>query len=146
MDIITSAGGVLLNNENKLFLIHKIKKDEWSLPKGKQELDESIVQAAKREIEEETGYSNIVLACEEQIGHDYFEFTNPETNQKAGKNVYYFLFKVTDNDQDQTKEMAQEGLDGKWVNFDEALKMVSFDNLKPVIQSAKDHLATIKVT
>ena len=29
-----SAGGVLINNQNQIYLIHKKSRDEWVLPKG----------------------------------------------------------------------------------------------------------------
>ena len=40
-------------------IVHRPKYDDWSLPKGKLDADESFEQAALREVEEETG-----LRCE----------------------------------------------------------------------------------
>ena len=76
MDIFTSAGGVLINGEGKIFLTRKIERNEWSLPKGGQEDGESLIDTAKREIEEETGFRNIELVSDEQIGHNYFELSD----------------------------------------------------------------------
>ena len=53
-----SAGGVLINSENKVYLINKVERNEWSLPKGKVEDGETYLQAALREVKEETGYTN----------------------------------------------------------------------------------------
>jgi len=56
-----SAGGIVLNDKNQVYLIHKVIRDEWAFPKGRIEEGESKVNAARREIEEETGLSNLEL-------------------------------------------------------------------------------------
>ena len=58
-EAIFSAGGVLVDpNTNRVLLIYKKEIGEWLLPKGRIEYGETIEQAAKREIFEETGYRN----------------------------------------------------------------------------------------
>mgnify|MGYP000868832162 CR=1 FL=1 len=51
--LILAAGGLVFNNENKLLTI--FRNGVWDLPKGKVEKGEQIREAAKREVEEETG-------------------------------------------------------------------------------------------
>ncbi len=50
---ITAAGGLVLNEKNQILMI--FRRSKWDLPKGKIEKDETIEQAAVREVEEETG-------------------------------------------------------------------------------------------
>ena len=50
---IEAAGGIVKNDENKILFIHRLGK--WDLPKGKLEPNESLENAAVREVEEETG-------------------------------------------------------------------------------------------
>jgi 8-oxo-dGTP diphosphatase len=55
---ILAGGGVVWRRVAEGFvvvLIHRPAYDDWSLPKGKVEGDESVEQAALREVEEETG-------------------------------------------------------------------------------------------
>ncbi len=137
MDIFTSAGGVLVNGDGKVFLTRKIERDEWSLPKGGQEDGESLVDTAKREIEEETGFRNIELVSDEQIGHNYFEFVNPKTGKRSGKNVYFYLFRIINDERIDTPEMVKEGFEGRWMDFDEALDLISFDAIKVVVKNAQ---------
>lgn len=50
---IVAAGGVVKNDKGELLLIYR--RGYWDLPKGKVEKGEKIINAAKREVEEETG-------------------------------------------------------------------------------------------
>ena len=56
--IVRAAGGVVLR-DGCVLLVHRPAYDDWTLPKGKLEEDESWEEGALREVEEETG-----LACE----------------------------------------------------------------------------------
>ena len=59
--VIRAGGGVIWrrNDEDQIeiALVHRIKYNDWSLPKGKAENNESIIACAFREIMEETGFS-----------------------------------------------------------------------------------------
>jgi ADP-ribose pyrophosphatase YjhB (NUDIX family) len=57
---IPAATGLILDEENRILLVLRGKepgKDEWGLPGGFVETDESPVYAAEREVLEETGLS-----------------------------------------------------------------------------------------
>lgn len=53
-----AAGGVVVRRKDgtlEIAVVHRPRYDDWTLPKGKLEADESFKQAALREVEEETG-------------------------------------------------------------------------------------------
>jgi 8-oxo-dGTP pyrophosphatase MutT (NUDIX family) len=52
-DGVIAAGGIVKNENNETLIIHR--RGFWDLPKGKVEKGEKIRNAAKREVEEETG-------------------------------------------------------------------------------------------
>lgn len=64
MNYIKVGIGVIILDNNKILLGHRVKKyndtggiyepDSWTLPGGKQEYDETIIECAKRETLEET--------------------------------------------------------------------------------------------
>jgi len=60
---IYAAGAVLwrLHDGNKveIALIHRPRYDDWSLPKGKLDANETMISCAHREVMEETGYSAV---------------------------------------------------------------------------------------
>ena len=53
-----AAGGIVWREKNgvrKLAVIHRPRYDDWSLPKGKPEPEESLAETAEREVREELG-------------------------------------------------------------------------------------------
>lgn len=58
--LIRAAGGLLWRKANGLYeiaIIHRQRYDDWSFPKGKLKEGETWLQAALREVKEETGYT-----------------------------------------------------------------------------------------
>ncbi len=55
-----SAGGVVINKEGKILVVNQ-NGNSWSLPKGHTEEKESALEAAKREIYEESGVKELIF-------------------------------------------------------------------------------------
>ena len=75
--MIISAGGVVIQ-DNKVLLRHT-KNDRWVLPKGHVEPEESLRQAAVREVFEEAG---IHARIARKLGWVYYEFVFQGRNLK----------------------------------------------------------------
>ena len=86
------VGIILLNKENKVFVGKRIDNPEnfWQMPQGGVDQNENFLQAAKRELEEETAVKSVQLIKE--IDDWHFD-TNKNTvyinikNQKAGASL-----------------------------------------------------------
>ena len=129
-----SAGGVLVNNQSEIYLIHKISRDEWALPKGTIEKGEAILDAAIREIGEETGYKDISPLVKEPLKIDKYFMKHPSTGEDIDKTVYYFAFKLNNDLSTHTKEMDAEDLEGEWFAIEDAMRKLSFENMKDVVK------------
>ena len=60
---IQAAGAVVWrNNKDKteIAIIHRPKYDDWSFPKGKVEINESLIACAHREVLEETNIQSLL--------------------------------------------------------------------------------------
>jgi len=59
-ELVRAAGGVVTRDApgsgREVLVVHRPRYDDWSIPKGKVEPGESDEDAARREVEEETGY------------------------------------------------------------------------------------------
>jgi len=132
-----SAGILLYRFENDLpeiFLVHSggpfwAKKDlgAWSIPKGEFEADENPLDAAKREVEEETGI---------KVSGEFIELT--PVKQKSGKIIYAWAqekdinpAQITSNNFEiewppkSGKKKAFPEIDkAAWFNMDEAKKRI----------------------
>ena len=58
---VVSSGGLIFNEEGKILILRRKIEKNWVLPKGKQELGETLEENALREVEEETGISNLEI-------------------------------------------------------------------------------------
>jgi 8-oxo-dGTP diphosphatase len=58
---VQAAGGLVVRADGRIAVIHRPRYDDWSLPKGKLEPDESFETGALREVEEETGIRGRIL-------------------------------------------------------------------------------------
>jgi len=52
---IRAAGVVIKDEADRIVAVHRPRRSDWSLPKGKLEIGESPIDAARREAREETG-------------------------------------------------------------------------------------------
>lgn len=68
--VIEAAGGIVQNNKKELLFIYRL--DKWDLPKGKMEKGEKPDECALREVEEETGVTNLTL--KKKIGETYHTY------------------------------------------------------------------------
>lgn len=67
---ILAAGGVVFDTRGRIAVIHRPVYDDWSLPKGKLDKGESEMQAAVREVQEET---SCIAAPQRFLGTVYYE-------------------------------------------------------------------------
>ncbi len=60
VDVIRAAGGVVCrraeSGKTEVVVVHRPAYDDWTLPKGKVDTDETAEECALREVREETGY------------------------------------------------------------------------------------------
>ncbi len=80
---IIAAGGLVTNEKNELLMI--FRRGFWDLPKGKQDIGETIKACAVREVQEETGLMAIHLGKFITVTlHEYFDtYLNEEVIKES---------------------------------------------------------------
>ncbi|MXX20935.1 MAG: NUDIX domain-containing protein [Cenarchaeum sp. SB0665_bin_23] len=127
----TSAGVVLYRYENldNLFLLLKYPSGHWDFAKGHREMWETNKQAAVRELAEETGIKDIIFVkgFKKRIYYSYLS-----AGRMTKKQVIFFLGRTLEED----VRLSDEHLEYVWLNYEESLERVTFDNAKRILVSA----------
>ncbi len=106
--LIEAAGGIVQNNKKEILFIYRLKK--WDLPKGKIEKGEKADECALREVNEETGVSN--LSLKKKVGETYHTYSEFGKNFLKITHWYYMICPDKQNLVPQTEENITEI---KWV-------------------------------
>ena len=125
--IVEAAGGLVKRTDNKLLFI--FRNNKWDLPKGGVEKNELIIDAAKREVTEETGVTDIIV--EKRISETYHIF-------KKGKRFRLkktYWFKMSTTYMGKTKPHTEEGI--------EKIKWVSNKNIEDILNDAFENIRII---
>ena len=120
-----------MNNDLKLLLIQRKNdpfKDQWALPGGFLEKDETLVDGAIRELKEETGLSNIKLNQIEAFGSI--------DRDPRGRTISIAFMGMAKNE--ESVKGADDAQDAKWFSI-KNLPEVAFDHSK-IIEAALTRL------
>ena len=118
------VGIVLLNHKNNVFVGKRIDnpKNSWQMPQGGVNQNENFLQAAKRELEEETGIKSVELVKElnEWLGYDLPENLLGKVleGKYRGQKQKWFIMKFVGKDNEiNVKTKNPEFLDWKWIEL-----------------------------
>jgi putative (di)nucleoside polyphosphate hydrolase len=125
------VGIVVLNKENKVFVARRIDnaKNFWQMPQGGVDDGEDFLNAAYRELEEETSIKSVEL-IKELDGTITYEL--PERllgviwkGKYKGQKQKWFLMRFVGQEQEiNIKTKNPEFLDWKWVELDQITEIV----------------------
>jgi len=127
-----SAGFVVFcrADEKEKFLLLRSGRDAfWGLPKGNVGENESDLDAAKRELLEETG-----IICKEHFPEfaEKIHYTFRRHSRVTSKEVIYFLTQA----ENENVKLSWEHSEFIWVDIATALRLLAFENLRGVIRKA----------
>ncbi len=101
---------------------------EWDLPGGQLDENESILDAAIRELKEETGFSLKKADLE-------LAFTKTKTTE-AGNTSWLFFIALAPN---KDVILSHEHSEALWATLDDAYSMIDYDLHKEVIAHIRDN-------
>jgi len=126
---------VVKNKPQYLLLKRKLHWKGWEFPKGGIERFELLRSTLKRELKEETGITEFKIKKKIKINESYkYNKNYPERKGFIGQR-YKQLFLVEVKKQ-KIKVDNLEHEDYKWVDFDKAIKMLTWENQKKLLKIA----------
>lgn len=130
----TSAGGVVFRvaDGQIVYLLIRDSYQNWGFPKGHLESGELPEAAALREVEEETGVSDLTIRGSIDAIDWYFRFRG----QLVHKSCHFFLMETTET---STSPQRAEGITAcRWTGFEEAEALISYSNARDVLRRAQE--------
>ena len=126
--VVEAAGGLVERTDNKLLFI--FRNNKWDLPKGGVEKKELIIEAAQREVVEETGVSDLIV--QKQLSETFHIF-------KKGKRFRLkktYWFKMSTSYMGKTKPQTEEGIKKtEWVSKEKIDEILddAFENIRIIV-------------
>ena len=131
-----SSGAVIVSEKSgeRQYLVLHYPAGHWEFPKGAVEKGETEQIAAKREIKEETGLEidSFYPGFRRKIEYKY-----RRDGGLSHKQVIFFLAMTSQNE----VKISFEHTGFKWLNFDRAMGILSFENARSVLKEANDFLS-----
>ncbi len=131
-----SAGGVIMNRKDKVVLV-KNGPSFWGFPKGHVDEGEDLIMAARREIREETGLSNIVLVKELWPYTRFKGALDGGDDTSELKEIHMFLFTT---DEDTLAPVDPGNPEARWVPIHEVANLLTHPKDREFFESIKDSL------
>lgn len=132
----TSAGGVVHRTEGgrlEIVLVRRRQPPLWALPKGTPDSGETLAETAIREVSEESG---LRVEIEEPIRAISYFFVHGRT--RFHKTVHFYLMHPTGG---RLEDHDHEFDEVRWLQIDEALRLMTHATEREVVQRAAEILA-----
>jgi 8-oxo-dGTP pyrophosphatase MutT (NUDIX family) len=126
-DVVRAAGGIVTrqgsNGRLEVAVVHRPRREDWSLPKGKLEPGEALEAGALREVEEETG-----LRCRMGQFVGYTEYVDRRSRPKI---VAYWQMEVLGGSFTPNQEVDEV----RWLELDAAAELLTYARDRDVLSA-----------
>lgn len=128
--VIEAAGGLVKNEKKEVLMI--FRNNHWDLPKGKIEKDESMENAALREVEEECGIRGLKLVKPLAATHHTYSLHK--------KNIFKrtHWFEMICENCNELRPQTSEGItEARWVKQNELPSLIplAYPSIREIISS-----------
>jgi len=131
-----SAGGVVVRGEEVVVIVPRRRASNGArvLALTKEHIDagETPLQAAEREVREETG---IVARPVRELGESRYWYRRD--GRTIGKSVHFYLFNYR---RGQTEDHDEEVEEARWMPLKEAEKKLTYPAEREMVTRAREHL------
>jgi ADP-ribose pyrophosphatase YjhB (NUDIX family) len=119
---IKKAGGVVINKDGKILVVAQ-RHNTWSLPKGGVEDGETDLEAAKREIYEESGVKDLNF-IKHLITYERYKIGLDKNDDNSElKEITLFLFRS--DFEGELRPLDDDNPEARWVDRKDVSKMLT---------------------
>ena len=128
-----------VNGENQYLLLKRISYigEFWQPATGGVEEGETRIQALHREVLEETGIKDVVRIIEDVGHYEFWHFFKPEARSRLIKE-YVFGVEISSNEK---IVIGCEHSEYRWCSFEEALKLLKWNENKEALKKLNEILS-----
>ena len=131
-----SAGGVVVRDGEVVVIVPTRRSADGSrvlsLPKGHVDPGETALQAAEREVREETG---LVAEPVQELGESRYWYRRD--GRTIGKSVHFYLFRYR---RGKTEDHDDEVEEARWMPLRDAERKLSYPAEREMVTRAREHL------
>jgi 8-oxo-dGTP pyrophosphatase MutT (NUDIX family) len=134
----TSAGVLVFRDrpeDVRLWLTLLSRKGHWDFPKGHPEGDETLDEAARREVAEEAGLTSADVEFIEGF-ETTVSYVVAKQTRRFFKTVHYFLARSLT----ATVALSDEHTDYAWLDLEKILDRLTHENARELVRRAVAHL------
>ena len=128
-----AAGGVVVDS-GRVLVLRRPSRDEVRLPKGHIKKREPRVEAALREVTEESGYADLEVLAD--LGHQVVEYDYQGAH--VVRDEYYYLMRLRSSRQAKREEQELQFIPD-WLDWEEALTELSYEPEREWVQRARTY-------
>lgn len=132
MPSLVSAGGIVLNPTGEILVVSQKSSSSWSLPKGHVDPGETAVEAARREIYEESGISSLELL--DDLG-SYERYPIGQDGSHPGderKRIHMFLFRTRET---RLRPLDPDNPEARWEQPELAAKLLTHERDREFVRA-----------
>ncbi len=131
-----AAGGVVMrDNGAQILVLTHAGRNDVRLPKGHIEPGETVEQAAIREVQEETGYADVVIVADlGSLTHTFYDFLK---DREVTRTESYYLMRLTSERDYDGVRLDHENFLRRWVTRDEAERLLTYESEREFIRRAR---------
>ena len=137
--LVQAAGGLVYNEKKEILLI--FRRGKWDLPKGKLDKGEKLEDCAVREVEEETGLTELTIHPKRGVIKYYYIAKGNELRKrrKSGVGQYIFKYVYFYPAESKTKNviLSNEHVGFVWLTYKKARRRVTFENARAMLDMAE---------
>ncbi len=120
-------------DQPRFLLLRQALHGHWEFPKGHVEPGESEQETALRELHEEASICEAEL---DAVFRQEIYYTVATGRGRDPKTVAFFLARTTDG----RIALSEEHFEGDWFSYEDAMKMLSFENYRKTLRAAMEHM------